>query len=432
MDDSRGTDRRNLLKKISNLSWRISVFSPAMKPFVRFSEGGGGNGHHSSGKFHPCFYWDFDDLLQKQLLALAAEIASPDALVQQCIEQWGTLQKEIYGKSRKALECAVSTSAETALKPSRRAGFVAERMNEGDHLLYLGCGTGGECRVLARKGLRVTGIDTMVSALETAQGWAQFLGLPARFACMDATMLGFKRESFDGFLLELYGSWPLLSQALEVQRALAGMLRPEGKGFVIAARKQYASYWFLMTHPFPSSMVQWLAPQASADFFFSARDGHEERLLYGLYNTCHTVQSLSSELNHCFEVTECRYEEDPRYIIATVRPKKTIGFPEFEKDGSPKSVEYSGLTCSEIDQALRKIEALCDLLEVHAKNVSTHFARNQGTSTGRVFEPVPAEVSVFAGLLRDTLVPHENRDGRGALPSKNGIGAVSYSGEYVR
>ena len=84
----------------------------------------------------------------------------------------------------------------------------------------------------ARSGLRVVGIDTMAPILDVAMGWAAHLGLPVSFICMDVMDLGLKPNSFDGFLLEFYGEIPSLDQTLALQRNLANVLKPGGRGFI--------------------------------------------------------------------------------------------------------------------------------------------------------------------------------------------------------
>src|SRR5450756_600195 len=70
MDKQYTDDDKNTLKRILDLSWRISDYAPPMKPFLRFSKHAETlyKGKTNSYKH---FFWDFDDALQKVLLGMA-------------------------------------------------------------------------------------------------------------------------------------------------------------------------------------------------------------------------------------------------------------------------------------------------------------------------------------------------------------------------
>jgi len=394
------TEENDLLKRILRLSWCISYSSPPMKPFTRFSR---------YAKEKPAlarFFWDFDDLLQKKLLDLAYEIASPDTIVRSCIEQWERNLEALHERQKEDLKRAIRDNTEYPFHFDHRTAFVTGRMGPGERLLYVGCGSGKQCFHFAKKGLRVVGIDTTAPLLDIARRWATYLGLPACFICMDITKPAFEPGSFNGFLLEFYGSLPSLSQTLLFQRDLAGLLHPDGQGFVIAWRKKYGSYWFRMGSRYSPVMTSWLIPHAFADFFFSEADNCEERLICGLYNRAHTVQSLFAELSHTFEVTECFYEKDPRYVIAVVRRKEGIELcGEVRGDSGSTTREMSPSRLSEIRNTLAKIEALCDQLEAHAEQVIACFRDSTRLSTDSCLEAISfsPDISEFMNQLMDIL-----------------------------
>lgn len=393
-----------ILHTILHLSYRISAFSPPMKPFVRFSQKRE-SAQHQDSPFYPRLFWDFDDALQKKLLALAYEIASPDAIAQSCIEQWKSNLQNLYKNQKQALEQARNDHTQDAAYFDPRTRSIVEKIGPQSHLLYVGCGSGRECFQFAQKGLQVTGIDTMAPLLDIANGWATHLEIAVDFACMDVTRLGFKPDSFDSFVLEFYGSLPTLGQTLALQNELARILTAEGQGFIVASRKKYASYWFLMGTRYPPAMTAWLMPQASLDFFFSKADGCEERLLYGLYNKAHTLQSLSTELGHTFDVINCSYEQDPRYAIATVKRKK-----EKEVQNETKQCRSNlrqpplSSRLLEIKSDLEHIELVCDQLEAHAETITTFF-QHPTQSTSHYFKSL--DISEFIQSLTNILALDE-------------------------
>lgn len=390
-------ERKGLQKLILNLSFRISCHSQAMKPFIRFS---------TQTRSHSRFFWDFDDLLQKTLLKLLYKTASPEEIPPLCVEQWENDLEDYYEGEREIYEQAVRTKAgyDFSLRP--RDEFLIDRIQPGGSLLYLGCGSGRDCLRFAKRGLRVIGIDTNDLLVGLSNKWAEYLNLPFKAVCMDAMDLDFEEKSFDGFLLEFYGSWPSVRQTMMVQRKLARILNPEGKGFVSASRKKYPSFIFLLRAPYYSApMRKWLREQSSVDFYFSAADASEERLLAGLYNRSHTTESLTTELKWTFDVLECAHEEhDPRYVVAVVRPKGQ------EDDAGPieedcavnlKEEGYSHKTERSVREAISKVEMVCSMLEAHEKEVAAFFESGEKSLAGNPLVSVKTDLSGFVQLLTD-------------------------------
>jgi SAM-dependent methyltransferase len=96
-------------------------------------------------------------------------------------------------------------------------------------LLDLGCGTGGDCLVLARQGLHVTGLDHSQVALQRARAKAQAAHLDVTFCYGDmAQPLPFADATFDAVMsnvaLHSFGDQLIRQIVREVQR----VVRPGG------------------------------------------------------------------------------------------------------------------------------------------------------------------------------------------------------------
>jgi hypothetical protein len=180
-------------------------------------------------------------------------------------------------------------------------------------------------------------------------------------------------------LLEFYGFQPSLVQALALQRGLARSLKDNGKGFIVATRKKYASFWYRMSSlGYPESMYCWLKSQCRLDHYFSQMDACEEKFAFGLYVRSHTVDSLSLELGGVFDVQECLYEEhDPRYLISVVTRKGRVSDspPTSENDDCEGWTRqaYPLREGVAIGDVLDETHAICDLLELHQERVERFF-----------------------------------------------------------
>jgi SAM-dependent methyltransferase len=374
--------------KILELSRRVSVFSPAMKPFVRFSSWQ--RGHEPSHRH----LWDFDDLLQKELLSLLRQAASREGIARACTEQWKRNSETLRQVWQKRLESG-NVDADEPPYASGRRGILQEHLRRDGRVLYVGCGTGRDCLAWAREGLRVVGVDTDVPLVKLARDWNGRQRSPAFFAGMDMMNLGFRPGTFGGFLLEVYGGLPDTGRAMALQRELARVLQPDGIGLVVAERKMYPCWWFLMPTSWPDSMVKWLRGQVFLDFRFEKKDACEERLQYGLFSRCHTMESLSTELSRTFEVLSCRYQADPRYVLAVVRKKEGMGEKEEQEDRP--GPERAAVDLSAIKGTLENAEVLCDELERHAERVASFF--NGGGKGARCLSELgPGAESILSRL----------------------------------
>lgn len=405
MDKQYTDENKNTLKCILNLSYRISTLAPSMKPFLRISkhavtlyEGKTNNYKH--------FFWDFDDALQRVLLDLARTIATSAQIAEACIERWKINLDKLYYRSRGQLEELRKKGEVRQFQYTPRDEFIFSRVETGSRLLYVGCGTGTQCLGWAQRGYEVIGIDTDKQLVGVANEWAKYLKLPFQAVCMDTYNLGFLPGSFDGFLLEFYGSQPSRVQALALQKGLAKVLNDNGKGFIIGSRKKYASFWYKMSDlECPESMIHWLTSQHRLDHYFSQMDACEEKFNFGLYMRSHTVDSLSGELGGIFDVQECMYEEqDPRYLISVV--KRKAGFSDssltLENDDSKDwaKQEYSQREGVFIEDVLREIHAICDLLELHKERVERFFFKGEFSGGKSPLSMVDTDLPKFIKLLK--------------------------------
>lgn len=397
-------DGNNVLKYILELSWRISHYAPPMKPFLRFSK------HADTiykGKTDrdKRFFWDFDDTLQRILLGLARATATPEEIAGACVDRWKINLEKLYLKSKGRLEELRKSGGVLQFRCTPRCEFIFSRVEPGSRLLYVGCGAGTECLVWAQRGYRVIGIDTDEQLVGVANEWAEYLKLPFQAVRMDVDDIGFAQGSFDGFLLEFYGFQPSPAQASALQRGLAGVLNDGGKGFIVATRKQYASFWFRMSNRgYPESMYQWLKRQCRLDHCFSRTDACEEKLAFGLYIRSHTIDSLSRELAAVFDVQECVYEEyDPRYVMSVVKrkgrysdPAPASGNGDIEDWTKREYLPGEGVPMEDV---LSGIRAICDQLEIHKERVERFFLDEEGPGGKNPLSMADTDIPRMIGLL---------------------------------
>ena len=176
MDKPHAGDGKNTLRRILDLSWRISAFAPPMKPFLRFSKHAETlyKGKTNSYKH---FFWDFDDALQRILLGMARTIATPAEIAETCIERWTLNLETIYQKSKRQLAELRKNGEVPPFRYTPRDEFIFSRVAPGRRLLYVGCGTGTQCLGWARRGYEVTGIDTDQQLVGIATDLPRFIGL---------------------------------------------------------------------------------------------------------------------------------------------------------------------------------------------------------------------------------------------------------------
>jgi hypothetical protein len=380
-----------------------------MKPFFRFSKEANCIFDPKHNIRYRHLFWDFDDSLQKILLGILKMIATPSEITQLCIDRWKINLKQLVENGNKKLIQTKESGIKPEFSSSPREEFVLTNINRTGQFLYIGCGTGTECLRYAQQGLSVIGIDTDLNLVKIANEWAHYLDVKFYPVYMDVMSVGFTPRNFDGFLLEFYGSLPSKDQILNLQEDLSRALKDFGKGFIVASRKGYGSAWYKLRNPYSTSMKNWLLNQPQLDFYFSERDGSEERLIYGMYQTCHTVESLTYELSYAFDVLHCSYEEfDPRYVVALVNPRKKFDRSIISKgwfENYTKLIQPFRLKDLDLEDFLSKIDLVCTLLESHEKRVMQFFDDRHNFSNGNPLKMNTPELQVFIDQLQEILNP---------------------------
>jgi SAM-dependent methyltransferase len=97
------------------------------------------------------------------------------------------------------MDWSIGSYEEFALELEPAAAYVVElaRIEPGQALLDVGCGTGNAALAAARRGARVTGVDPAQRLVSVAAERANEEGLDARFLVAGAEELPFEAGSFD-------------------------------------------------------------------------------------------------------------------------------------------------------------------------------------------------------------------------------------------
>jgi len=393
-----------ILSRILNLSNRISLHSAPIKPFIRFSKKI--DYIYNRDKFrYRTLFWNFDDELQKNLLRIIKSIATPEQLISATIKRWKINMERQFVDSKRQLNDLIKQNNMFQFNYLQRDNFIFKRVGAGARFLYVGCGTGTDCLRFANHGYKVIGIDTDFKLTKIANEWSEYFTLPFKAICMDVMSLGFSQDMFDSFLIEFYGHQPSLYQSLLIQKNLSSILRKGGKGFFVASRKGYVPHMALRSGRYPSSMISWLFGQISLDYLHSSAEGCEEQLGFGLYWRSHSVHSISAELKKGFNVLECHYEKDPRYVICVVevKDKKEINYNYLFKQSISEwdGVSNYQLNANIIETVLLKIEQICDLLEIHERNLIKFFEKNLCVKNN-LFQNINIDLPKFINLLEST------------------------------
>ena len=379
------------------------MHSAPMKPFVRFARETQrlyGNDRRRAR----WLFWDFDAMVQKVLLGVVLGISTPETLAEACIERWAVNLAQLEARKRSELQDIATTGRKVQLSRHPRLKYIIDRMHPNARFLFVGCGSGTECLALASRGLDVVGIDTVPGLVDVANAWARHLALPFKAICADVMALDSRLGLFDGLLVEFYGHQPSWNQTLRLQEQLSCVLSEEGRGFIVANRRRYASYWFLMRTTYSTLMTKRLAVQTHLDYHFSHADKSEEQLRYGIYTKTHTRESLAAELSHSFNVLECTYEIDPRYVICVVgRKQGPHAERERRENQDPAETGAAGLKISTtpIDELLDKVEAICEMLETHEKRVQELYDNSRFFEGTSPLKGVEVDYPRFIALLED-------------------------------
>lgn len=390
-------ERIALLARLMEQSYRVSIFAPPMKPFIRFMPG-------AADDIARC-YWDFDDRLQARLWMLGREIASPHLIEAAAVTRWGENLQALCDKRRRQLQRAQDQGIKDVSEwRGAHIDFAIRYLRPGARLMFVGAGTGPACFQLARHGIHTVGIDPLIDLLIVAREWADYFQLPAQFVGMDVARLAFKPHSFDSFYLGIYGYLPTAEQNRALRLALARLIVPGGIAFVTGIRKKYTSYWYKMGHPYPPRLVEWLMPQTDLDFHYADPDGPADRLRFGLYHGSHSVESLPVELSDVFEVIECRYDpDDGRYLTVVVRPHADLPDAPPLADLSWPEPDVSPDRWRDIQAEVGQIEAVCDELADHAKRIVFYFRDPAFQSAGEAFRRFSPQIAPFVDGLRNLI-----------------------------
>ncbi len=122
------------------------------------------------------------------------------------------------------------------------AVFELAEARPGVRTVDIGCGTGIYTLELARRGVKVIGVDSSIEIIAVAQAKLRQAGLPGRFVCASAEALPFREERFD-----LAVAVTSLCFVRSPDRALEEMhrvLRPSGR-LVIGELNRF-SLWALL------------------------------------------------------------------------------------------------------------------------------------------------------------------------------------------
>ena len=102
---------------------------------------------------------------------------------------------------------------------------------ENREILVIGCGGGRESIPLAKKGLKVTAMDSEPIMIEAAKKYAKKVNVEINFLIKDMYNLDFPSSSFDGIIIfnHLYAQIPGKKRRVNLLKNLNSILRPGGK-----------------------------------------------------------------------------------------------------------------------------------------------------------------------------------------------------------
>ena len=102
---------------------------------------------------------------------------------------------------------------------------------ENREILVIGCGGGRESIPLAKKGLKVTAMDSEPIMIEAAKKYAKKVNVEINFLIKDMYNLDFPSSSFDGIIIfsNLYAQIPGKKRRVKFLKNLNSILRPGGK-----------------------------------------------------------------------------------------------------------------------------------------------------------------------------------------------------------
>ena len=205
--------------------------------------------------------------------------------------------------------------------------IAALGLTAGHQVLDVGCGTGRHAHELARRGIRVHGIDISERFIEIAQGDAPH---GATFERGDARKLGFQ-DRFDAVICLCQGAFGMMTADGEDAAVIEGMataLRPGGR----LALSAFNAYFAVKYHD-------------DADFDAATGVSHErteirsesgEPQTVDLWTGCYTPRELRLLLGaHGFDVDSVSSVEPGDYgtLAATVESPEFLVIATFPRSG---------------------------------------------------------------------------------------------------
>ncbi len=119
---------------------------------------------------------------------------------------------------------------ELSQHPSKAVDLISPELNKGDKILDLGCGSGRDCFFLARKGVKVTGIDISKVAIEKAKEFAKKENLDIQFDVGNIEELPYDNKSFD----KIISAYTIQDTDIDkVSKEMHRVLKNNGKAYLL-------------------------------------------------------------------------------------------------------------------------------------------------------------------------------------------------------
>jgi ubiquinone/menaquinone biosynthesis C-methylase UbiE len=119
---------------------------------------------------------------------------------------------------------------ELSQHPSKTVDLISPELNKDDKVLDLGCGSGRDCFFLAKKGVKVTGIDISKVAIEKAKEFAKKENLDIQFDVGNIEELPYESNFFD----KIISAYTIQDTDIEkVSKEMHRVLKNNGKAYLL-------------------------------------------------------------------------------------------------------------------------------------------------------------------------------------------------------